>query len=58
MSTLATDAIVIPEESSISAVSWEAIAAGAVVSAAFSAALRRFDESPKCRADIEYEYRW
>ena len=36
MSTVTTDAVVIPEESSISAVSWGAIAAGAVVSAAFS----------------------
>ncbi len=36
MSTVAPDAVVIPEESSISAVSWSAIAAGAVVSAAFS----------------------
>jgi hypothetical protein len=36
MSTVTTNAVVIPEESSISAVSWGAIAAGAVVSAAFS----------------------
>jgi len=36
MSTVAPDAVIIPEESSISAVSWPAIAAGAVVSAAFS----------------------
>ena len=36
MSTVTTDAVVISEESSISAVSWGAIAAGAVVSAAFS----------------------
>ncbi len=36
MSTIATEAVIIPEESSISAVSWPAIAAGAVVSAAFS----------------------
>jgi hypothetical protein len=36
MSTLAPDAVIIPEESSVSAVSWAAIAAGAVVSAAFS----------------------
>lgn len=37
MSTLvAPDTVVIPEESSVSAVSWSAIAAGAVVSAAFT----------------------
>jgi len=36
MSTLASDTLVIPEESSIAPVSWAAIAAGAVVSAAFS----------------------
>jgi len=36
MSTVRSDAVIIPEESSISAVSWAAIAAGAVVSAAFS----------------------
>jgi hypothetical protein len=36
MSTLTTEAVVIPEESSLSAVSWSAIAAGAVVAAAFS----------------------
>ena len=36
MSTLSSDTVVIPEESSISSVSWAAIAAGAVVSAAFS----------------------
>jgi hypothetical protein len=36
MSTFASDAVVIPEESSVSPVSWAAIAAGAVVSAAFS----------------------
>jgi hypothetical protein len=36
MSTLASEAVIVPEESSISAVSWSAIAAGAVVSAAFS----------------------
>src|SRR2546421_11538667 len=36
MSTVTSDAVIIPEESSISAVSWSAIAAGAVVSAAFS----------------------
>src|SRR5437016_7761745 len=35
MSTVAPDAVIIPKESSISAVSWPAIAAGAVVSAAF-----------------------
>lgn len=37
MSTIQThDAVIIPEESSVSAVSWSAIAAGAVVSAAFT----------------------
>jgi hypothetical protein len=36
MSNVSTEAVIIPEESSISAVSWAAIAAGAVVSAAFS----------------------
>jgi hypothetical protein len=37
MSTIhATDTVIIPEESSVSAVSWSAVAAGAVVSAAFS----------------------
>lgn len=37
MSTIhASDAVIIPEESSVSAVSWSAIAVGAVVSAAFS----------------------
>src|SRR5947207_5126310 len=36
MSTVAPDAVIIPDGSSISAVSWPAIAAGAVVSAAFS----------------------
>src|SRR4051812_50156197 len=36
MSTVTSDAVVIPEESAISSVSWAAISAGAVVSAAFS----------------------
>lgn len=36
MSTVTSDTVIIPEESSISAVSWAAITAGAVVSAAFS----------------------
>jgi hypothetical protein len=36
MSNVATEAVIIPEESSLSAVSWPAIAAGAVVSAGFS----------------------
>ena len=36
MSNVGSDAVIVPEESSISAVSWSAIAAGAVVSAAFS----------------------
>ena len=36
MSTLTSDTVIIPEESSTSAVSWGAIAAGAVASAAFS----------------------
>src|SRR5947209_2195850 len=36
MSTVTSGAVVIPEESAISSVSWAAIAAGAVVSAAFS----------------------
>ena len=40
----------LPEESSISAVSWGAIAAGAVVSAAFSAALGRFDGARRSAA--------
>jgi hypothetical protein len=36
MSTVTSDAVIIPEESAISSVSWAAISAGAVVSAAFS----------------------
>src|SRR5437762_374651 len=36
MANVGSDAVIIPEESSISAASWPAIAAGAVVSAAFS----------------------
>jgi len=36
MSNIASDAVIIPQESSVSAVSWSAIAAGATVSAAFT----------------------